>query len=143
MTTFGRTNTPLSTASRVSSRGGLARGVLRTAGARVIAAFAALAILFAAQVSGRTASAATVDVLRAAGATSLVALHSAPLNRLGGEYRSSARWPSGVDAPLPAPVGIELSELVAGPVAIVVAVAQHETAVAGRGYDATAPPALS
>ena len=143
MTTFGRTNLPLSTASRVSSRGGPARGAIRTAASRVMAAFAALAILFAAQASSRVASAAAADVLRASASTSLVALHSAPIHRLGQELRSSARWPSGVDAPLAASVHIALPALAAGHVAIVAAVEQRDRAVAARGYDATAPPALS
>jgi hypothetical protein len=141
--TFGRTQTPMSIPSRVISRGGGARGAIRTAGSRVIAAFAAFAILCAAQVSTRATSATAVDVVRASTATSLVALHAASMHRLGQELRSSMRWPSGVDAPLAASIRIGLPELILDPVAIVGAVEQSDSAVAARGYDATAPPALS
>lgn len=143
MITYGSLNTPMSIASRVLSRGKVVRGAFRTAGSRVIAALAAAAVLLTAQISTRQATVAAADVLHASSATSLVALHPAPMHRLGQELRSSMRWPSGMDVPLLAPPRIELPEPVAVRVTIVSTIEQSDSSVAARGYDATAPPAVS
>lgn len=143
MITFGSPLTPTSIISRVFSRGKVAREAFRTAGSCVIAALAAAAVLFTAQLSTRQAAAAAADGPRAPSVTSLVALHPVPTQRLGHELRSSMRWPPSMDVPLLAPARLELAEPIDVRVTIVGTIEQSDTSVAARGYDATAPPALS
>jgi len=120
------------------------RDIVRAASSRVVAALAAAAILVAMQASNRAEPSASVDAGRAvASAASLVALHSVPTYRLALDLRSSGRWASSVGTPLPARVELELPPTVARRIAISSAIEQRDTSVAARGYDATAPPALS
>jgi hypothetical protein len=144
VTTFAGLNTPESIVSRVISRGARARGVARTVGSRVIGALAAAAILFAAQVSSRADRTASTDVVRAVSpAASSLALHTAPAHHLELDLRASARWPSTIGTPLPVFAVAALSETVRRLVSIVAALEHRDTSVVARGYDATAPPALS
>jgi hypothetical protein len=111
---------------------------------RLIAAFAALALLVAAQGAVRVERDASAPAFRAvSAAASFTALHSAPAHRLTLESRSATRWPSSTDVPMPTS-GIALaSETIVHRVAIATAIGRANAPSVARGYDATAPPALS
>jgi len=109
----------------------------------VIAAIAALTILVAAQSTAGLERDAAAAYRPCSGAVSFAALHSAPTHRLAVDSRSSMRWPSNSDVPLPGHLLDGRSETIDHRVAIVAEMGHaHESALA-RGYDATAPPALS
>jgi hypothetical protein len=110
---------------------------------RLIAAFAALALLVAAQGTIRLESDSSAPAFRAVSSTSFTALHSAPAHRLSLDSRSSTRWPSGADVPV-LPYGtVPSSETIGHHVAIATAIGRANAPSVARGYDATAPPALS
>jgi len=111
--------------------------------ARLITGFAATALLFAAQTADRLHRGPFVDTLHSISpAATLPALHSAPAHRLAPEVRSPARSTNGPGAQLPAfawqTFGGDATHHVVG-----VAFAPASASIAARGYDATAPPALS
>lgn len=75
-------------------------------------------------------------------ATSIAALHSTPTHRPAFVLRSSTRWPSSTNVPLLVHLQDLASWTLAHRVAIAPAIGRGESGLA-RGYDATAPPALS
>jgi hypothetical protein len=120
----------------------VSRLITRAHASRAIAGVAALAILVAAPTIVRSRRGAPAEAFQSAAVTtSFAALHSAPTHRLVVESRSSTRWPSSSDGPLPARGLVALAE----PIQLRVAIAEtpsHAGASAdARGYDATAPPA--
>jgi len=130
-------------ASRFLSRSSRAHAGIQNAVARLITGFAATALLFAAQTSGRLHRgpfAGTLDSISPA--ASLPVLHSVPAHRLALEARAPARSTNGPDAALPAFAW----QIVVGDAphhVVGVASAPKSASIAGCGYDATAPPALS
>lgn len=113
------------------------------AGSRIVAALAALAILFGAQAVTRLQHGVSGDAFRSPSpATSFAALHAAPANRAALTSRSSARWPSSIGVPLLVHLQDASSSRLAHQIAIAPAIGLGESGRA-RGYDATAPPALS
>lgn len=146
MSSFARTHTLMPMISRVFSRCTGAFAGVRPAGSRAIAVFAAAAILLGGNASLRLEGQARADALRDVSPTAgLVALHSASLHHLTLASRSgsrSSRVSSSVGAPLPArahrtPQLPLVREPAAG------GAQQCGASVDARGYDATAPPALS
>jgi hypothetical protein len=130
--------------SRFISRGGAARAGARRVSPRLIAALVAAAFVFAAQVSIRFDRADAADVLRAVSpAASLAALRSAPGNRFALESHSLSRRPASFAAALPSCSRVLLLDTADCDVAILSVSEQRITPAAARGYDATAPPALS
>ena len=120
----------------------VSRLITRDHASRAIAGVAALAILVAAPTIVRSRRGPSPEAFQSpAVATSFAALHSAPAHRLVVESRSSMRWPSSSDGPLPERALVALAE----PILLRVTIAEtpsHAGASAGaRGYDATAPPA--
>jgi hypothetical protein len=111
---------------------------------RLIAAFAAFALLVAAQGTIRLESDSSAAAIRASStATGFAALHAAPTHRLALDSRSSTRWPSGADVPVLPHGTIRSSETIEHRVAIATAIGRANEPSVARGYDATAPPALS
>lgn len=147
MSSFARTHTLMPMISRVLSRCTRAWAGVRPAGSRVVAALAASAILLGANASLQLEREARTDAFRGvSSAGSLVALHSAPLQHLTLASRSGSRpsrWSSSIGAALPAPARGHLPPTVAGRPALRGTHEQSGESVAARGYDATAPPALS
>ncbi|HWJ15661.1 MAG TPA: hypothetical protein VNS10_18105 [Gemmatimonadaceae bacterium] len=130
-------------ASRSLSRSSRAPASIQNAVARLITGFAATALLLAAQTSGWLHRGPFVDTLHSMSpAATLPVLHSVPAHRLASEPRSPARSTNGPAAGLPAfarPTFVrDAAYHVEG-----VAFAPSSASIAGRGYDATAPPALS
>jgi hypothetical protein len=111
---------------------------------RVIAAFTALALLVAAQGTIRLQGDSSAGAIRASStATAFAALHAAPTHRLALDSRSSTRWPSGADVPVLSHGTISSSETIEHSVAIATTIGRANEPSVARGYDATAPPALS
>ena len=128
--------------SRLMSRGARTRAGVRVAGSRVVAAFLAAAVLFGAQTSARFESAHTADAVHGAASTlALPALQTVANFRVAIESRSPSPVPVGAALPPSAydglPVAFASRAVTSG------AVEQLREAMASRGYDATAPPALS
>ena len=134
--------------SRFISRGGSARAGTGAIRPRLVAALAAAAIVFVAQASVRFESASADDALRVVTpAASFAALHSAPSHRLALESHSPSHSPSRRPASF-APALPSCSRVVVldGSTcdAAIQRVSEHRiTPAVARGYDATAPPALS
>jgi hypothetical protein len=147
VSSFARPHTLMPMISRVLSRCTRAWAGVRPAGSRVIAALAAAAILLGANAPLQVEREARTDALRGVSTSSLlVALHSAPLHQLTLASRSGlrpSRWSSSTGAALPAPAHRHLPTTVAGGPAPRAAHQRRGASVAARGYDATAPPALS
>lgn len=130
-------------AARLTSRSARVRARIGAAATRSIAAFAAAGILLAGQSSIHVGGAASRDALRSVSpATSLVALHANPAQRLSFASRSSAHWPAGSDVPLPEDALRAPLWLGPQPIAIAAGSVRIAAPVLARGYDATAPPAL-
>ena len=114
--------------------------------ARLLAGVSAAALLFAAQTSDRLQRGPSVDAFDSASPTTLAVLHSVPSHRLALESRSPARsparWTNRFDAALPAFARATHVREAAHHV-VAVAPSLASASIAGRGYDATAPPALS
>ena len=133
-------------ASRSLSRSPRARVGLHGAFVRLLAGVAAAALLFAAQTSDRLQRGPSVDAFDSASATTLPVLHSVPPHRLALDSRSLGRSPARsthrLDAALPAfAQATHVREAAHHVVAVAPSLAS--ASIAGRGYDATAPPALS
>jgi len=133
-------------ASRSLSRSPRARVGLHGAFVRLLAGVAAAALLFAAQTSDRLQRGPSVDAFDSASATTLPVLHSVPTHRLLLDSRSLGRSPARsthrLDAALPAfAQATHVREAAHHVVAVAPSLAS--ASIAGRGYDATAPPALS
>ena len=130
-------------ASRSLSRRARAHASIQNAVARLITGFAATALLFAAQTSGRLHRGPFAGTLHSISpAASLPVLHSVPAHRLALEARSPARSTNGPDAALPAFAQPTFVRDGAHHV-VAVASAHSSASTTRRGYDATAPPALS
>ncbi len=130
--------------SRFISRGGFARVGASWVSPRLIAAVVAAAFAFAAQVSIRFERADSADALRAISpAPSVAALHSAPGHRFTLESHSASRRPANFTSVLPSCSGVVFLDTSACDAAIPRGSDQRITPAAARGYDATAPPALS
>ena len=110
--------------------------------ARLRAGVSAAALLFAAQTSDRLQRGPSVDAFDSASPTTLAVLHSVPSHRLALESRSPARSTNRFDAALPAFARATHVREAAHHV-VAVAPLLASASIAGRGYDATAPPALS
>lgn len=138
-----RTMTPI--VSRLASRCDRARAGIGGVSARLIATFAAAAIVCAVHAAlcpERTR--AVTDAVRAmSSAASLAAIDAAVAHRAAFESRSSSRWPSSVDV-LVASVAETRRVLPVGfrPAFAGVSDVANDPVLA-RGYDAAAPPALS
>jgi hypothetical protein len=128
---------------RPMSRSSRTRVSVRRGLARLIAGIAAATLLVAAQASDHVQRGAFVDALHSItpAATSPV-VPVFPPQRLAAATRSSTHWSSGLGAALPAvarTIGVgDTTDLVATSTSLVA-----KAAAMNRGYDATAPPALS
>jgi hypothetical protein len=130
--------------SRFISRGGSARAGASRVSPRLVAGLVAAAFVFAAQVSIRFERADSADALRAVWpAASVAALHSAPSHRFTLESHSASRRSVGFTAALPSCSRVVFVDTLDCDVAIPKLAEQRITRAAARGYDATAPPALS
>lgn len=144
MKRFAGSRTPIQSVSRLISRHACTRACIRASGSRAIAALAAAATLFAAQLSIGFERGASADTPRSLStASTVVALHAAPTHHVASESRSSARWPSNGDVLLPTRANHLVPRSMPRGVAIVADAGRAALSVAGRGYDATAPPASS
>jgi hypothetical protein len=115
-----------------------------TAGTRVVAALAAATIVVSAQTTLRFDRAGTTE-------TSLVESLSAPMpawhpvsvQRVAVPLRPPSRLPAHVDAALPVDAAVPLRQSFASHAFAIGASTQPGASTVARGYDATAPPALS
>ena len=128
---------------RPMSRSSRTRVSVRRGLARLIAGVAAATLLVAAQASDHVQRGAFVDALHSItpAATSPV-VQVFPPERLTAAARSSAHRSSGLDAALPGVARTIGVGDIGRPVATSTSFAAN-AAAATRGYDATAPPALS
>jgi hypothetical protein len=110
---------------------------------RVIAVLSAAAILLGAHASIRVDRGAADAVRTVSTTTPHVALDAAPSNGPTLTTRSSSHSATSLPTPLPARAHSVPAPAVGRQVAAADPRAQRDTSVAGRGYDATAPPALS
>lgn len=111
--------------------------------ARLMAGIAGAALLVASQSVDQSRRDASVDALHSiVPAATLPALHPIPSQRLAAQSRWSTHWSTGHAAALPAVVQASLLPDAAldGAASTSIAVC---AATVSRGYDATAPPALS
>ena len=130
-------------ASRRLSRSSRTRARLEPGFARLITGIAAAALLFAAQTSDRLQRGPSVDAFHSTSPLApLPLLHSVLSHRLALESRPLARSAHGLDAALPTLAQAIVVTDTAHHVAAV-APSPASASIAGRGYDATAPPALS
>ena len=130
--------------SRFISRGGSARAGASRASSRLITGLVAAAFVFAAQVAIRFERADSPDALRAISpAASVAALHSAPGHRFTLESHSASRRPTSFAPALPSCSRVVLFETTDCDTAIPRVAEQRIAPAVARGYDATAPPALS
>src|SRR4051794_20043263 len=130
-------------ASRRPSRCTRAQASLPNALARLIVGIVAAALAFAVAPSGRLQRASWGDALHSVSPlAALPTLHSVPSHRPALESRSPARSASGFNAALPAfaPASGVADAVHRGRL---VASAFARASIDARGYDATAPPALS
>lgn len=129
--------------SRPKSRTSRLHARLQDVFARLTTGVAAASLVLAAGTSIRLQRDLSVDTLHSVSAVApLPVLRSVPSQRLALDPRVSARSPIGLDAALPPFAGPTLVRGRVPGVASAVGVAAIAS-VAGRGYDATAPPALS
>ena len=143
MSRFARTYTLMLIVSRLMARGARTRAGVRCACSRVIATVTA-AILFGAQISIHLQHDATADEVRSfSTAAPFAALHSPPTNRFALEPRSSTRPPSSRDVPSPEYAQDAFSRTIEHHIAVAAAIGFVGQSAVARGYDATAPPALS
>lgn len=143
MSGFAGSHTPTLTISRLISRDRRTRVGFHGVGSRIVAALVSAAILFAAYASVR-AERDPSALYSAATAASLPALHSAVLRRVPLDARSSTRrsTKAPLDTALPARAAVSMP-VAADQAASGRALESFAATVAVRGYDATAPPALS
>jgi len=110
----------------------------------LFAALVAAAFVFAAQVSVRFERADSAGAVGAVSpATAVAALHSASGHRSTLESHSASRRPASLAAALPPCSGVVFLDTSARDTAIPRVTEQRTTPAVARGYDATAPPALS
>jgi hypothetical protein len=133
--------------SRLMSRGARARHRVRVAGSRVLAGFSAAVILIGSQSAvriDRQSAAETVRVApHAAAVPALPALHSVAPCRVALESHSPSPSRVREGAALPAYAQAGLAARISSDAVTIGAIANHGGSVVSRGYDATAPPALS
>jgi hypothetical protein len=114
------------------------------AGSRIIAALAAATIVVGAQTTMRFERLdATETTLVASLSAPMPALHAVSVHRAPVAVRSLSRLPAHLDAALPAYGQKELRHSGPPHSVTVGASEQLRASIVSRGYDATAPPALS
>lgn len=114
------------------------------AGSRVLAALTAAAILVGVQTAARFERADTAEtVLVTSLAAPIPALHSVPSYRITSAPRTASRLPDHIAAALPARAHDGLRRSFTLRASTTGAIEQPVASIVSRGYDATAPPALS
>jgi hypothetical protein len=129
------------------SRASRVRVSLESTFARFVTGIAAAAFIFAAHTTNRAQADAAVDAFHSSSpAATVPVLRTVPSHGLALESRSSVRSPArsstGPAAALPA-FGAATFVHDAARGAVSRAASRADASLAGRGYDATAPPALS
>ena len=131
---------PMRGLSRLMSRSPRVRGGL-IGGFRFLAA---LAVLFGIQAAANVERSSSLDTtLESSFRAPMPALHSVSLTRLAVAPRASTRAPHDAGAALRPEASVSLT-VVRSPRSVTrVATEQSSRSIVSRGYDATAPPALS